>query len=195
MASTRPHARNLRKGRYSQAGLYYFLTTSVAGRRKVRALTITIVCVFATPCFAATLVENLWDPETYPDHLNGYLTDISPPLEPDQVADDFTLAQSSLVTSIGWYGSYSGWSDWRDSEFLLSIYENSSANLPGQEIANISLASVTGVATEYGLGVPILYFEAALPSELLLVAGSYWLSIQAVLFNPGPSGWVWQHGG
>jgi REP element-mobilizing transposase RayT len=35
MAYTRPHASNLRKGRYSQPGLYYFLTASVAGRRQV----------------------------------------------------------------------------------------------------------------------------------------------------------------
>ncbi len=35
MPLTRPHARNLRRGRYSQAGLYYFLTTSVAGRRRI----------------------------------------------------------------------------------------------------------------------------------------------------------------
>jgi REP element-mobilizing transposase RayT len=35
VASRRPHARNLRKGRYSQPGLYYFLTASVAGRRRL----------------------------------------------------------------------------------------------------------------------------------------------------------------
>ena len=31
----RPHARNLRKGRYSRPGHYYLLTTSVARRRKI----------------------------------------------------------------------------------------------------------------------------------------------------------------
>jgi REP element-mobilizing transposase RayT len=35
MAFSKPHARYLRKGRYSQPGLYYFLTTSVAGRRRI----------------------------------------------------------------------------------------------------------------------------------------------------------------
>ncbi len=35
MAAANPHASNLRKGRYSQPGLYYFLTASVAGRRRV----------------------------------------------------------------------------------------------------------------------------------------------------------------
>lgn len=35
MASQKPHARNLRKGRHSQPGHFYFLTTSVAGRRKI----------------------------------------------------------------------------------------------------------------------------------------------------------------
>jgi len=30
-----PHSRNLRKARYSQPGLYYFLTTSVSGRRPI----------------------------------------------------------------------------------------------------------------------------------------------------------------
>ena len=29
------HSRNLRKGRYSAPGIYYFLTTSVAGRRPI----------------------------------------------------------------------------------------------------------------------------------------------------------------
>ena len=35
MAITQPHSRNLREGRHSKAGLYYFLTTSVAGRRRI----------------------------------------------------------------------------------------------------------------------------------------------------------------
>ncbi len=35
MACSKPHAGNLRKGRYSQPGLYYFLTASVAGRRRI----------------------------------------------------------------------------------------------------------------------------------------------------------------
>ena len=30
-----PHSRNLRKGRYSHPGLYYFLTTSVSSRRPI----------------------------------------------------------------------------------------------------------------------------------------------------------------
>ncbi len=37
MACSKPHAGNLRKGRYSQPGLYYFLTASVAGRRRIFA--------------------------------------------------------------------------------------------------------------------------------------------------------------
>ncbi len=35
MANSKPHASNLRKGRYSQLGHYYFLTACVAGRRQV----------------------------------------------------------------------------------------------------------------------------------------------------------------
>jgi len=35
MPYSAPHARNLRKGRHSQPGTYYFLTTTVAGRRKI----------------------------------------------------------------------------------------------------------------------------------------------------------------
>jgi putative transposase len=35
MASPGPRSSSLRKGRYSQPGEYYFLTTSVAGRRKI----------------------------------------------------------------------------------------------------------------------------------------------------------------
>lgn len=35
MACTDPHSRNLRKSRYSHPGLYYFLTTSVSGRRPI----------------------------------------------------------------------------------------------------------------------------------------------------------------
>lgn len=35
MVRADPHSRKLRKGRYSQPGLYYFLTTSVAGRRPI----------------------------------------------------------------------------------------------------------------------------------------------------------------
>ena len=35
MDCTDPHSRNLRKGRYSHPGLYYFLTTSVSGRRPI----------------------------------------------------------------------------------------------------------------------------------------------------------------
>ncbi len=37
MVRADPHSKNLRKGRYSQAGHYYFLTTSVAGRRPIFA--------------------------------------------------------------------------------------------------------------------------------------------------------------
>lgn len=45
MHPARPHGRNLRKGRYSQTGLYYFLTTSVIDRRTIfsdhdRAITV-----------------------------------------------------------------------------------------------------------------------------------------------------------
>ena len=35
MSCAKPHANNLRIGRHSQPGLYYFLTTSVAGRRNI----------------------------------------------------------------------------------------------------------------------------------------------------------------
>ncbi len=35
MLRQHPHARNLRKGRYSRPGLCYFLTTSVADRRRI----------------------------------------------------------------------------------------------------------------------------------------------------------------
>jgi REP element-mobilizing transposase RayT len=35
MAVSKPHASNLRKGRHSQPGQYYFLTASVAGRRRI----------------------------------------------------------------------------------------------------------------------------------------------------------------
>ena len=35
MVPGRPHGRNLRRGRYSQTGLHYFLTTSVADRRPI----------------------------------------------------------------------------------------------------------------------------------------------------------------
>jgi putative transposase len=35
MSYATPHAKNLRKGRHSQPGTYYFLTTIVAGRRKL----------------------------------------------------------------------------------------------------------------------------------------------------------------
>lgn len=38
MAYSKPGASKLRKGRYSQPGHYYFLTTSVAGRRKIFAV-------------------------------------------------------------------------------------------------------------------------------------------------------------
>ncbi len=35
MAHSNPHAKNLRNGRYSQPGTYYFLTIAVDGRRKL----------------------------------------------------------------------------------------------------------------------------------------------------------------
>jgi REP element-mobilizing transposase RayT len=35
MANLRPHAGDLRKGRHSQLGCFYFLTTTVAGRRRL----------------------------------------------------------------------------------------------------------------------------------------------------------------
>lgn len=35
MAHSKPHAKNLRKDRYSKPGTYYFLTIAVAGRRKL----------------------------------------------------------------------------------------------------------------------------------------------------------------
>ena len=35
MSRPKPHAKNLRIGRHSQPGHYYFLTTSVVGRRKI----------------------------------------------------------------------------------------------------------------------------------------------------------------
>ena len=38
MAFSRPHSRNLRTGRRSESNHYYFLTTSVAGRRKIFAV-------------------------------------------------------------------------------------------------------------------------------------------------------------
>jgi len=37
MALSRPHAKNLRRGRYSRPGHYYFLTASAAGRRTIFA--------------------------------------------------------------------------------------------------------------------------------------------------------------
>ena len=49
MTSKQPHARNLRKGRYSQAGLDYFLTASVAGRR----------CIFTAPARAMIVLDTI----------------------------------------------------------------------------------------------------------------------------------------
>jgi REP element-mobilizing transposase RayT len=71
MASSRPQSRNLRKGRHSQPGQYYFLTTSVHGRRRI----------FSSDCRAQIILDTIrWLGDTgrfaadaavvMPDHLH-----------------------------------------------------------------------------------------------------------------------------
>ena len=71
MAHSKPHAKNLRKGRYSRPGHYYFLTASVAQRRKIFAKRDNAKIVLDTIHWLHTVNRFVVDAAVVmPDHLH-----------------------------------------------------------------------------------------------------------------------------
>ena len=111
MPCTKPHARNLRKGRYSRTGDYYFLTTSVFGRREIFTTEERATVVLETIRWLHIKNRFLVDAAVVmPDHLhfvgqlvNGTLSNVMHTLK------SYTsnrLAQTGIPTPIWQEGYY-----------------------------------------------------------------------------------------
>ena len=77
-----PHARNLRKGRYSQPGMHYFLTSSVANRRSIFTQNQNAIVVLDAICWLHQARRFIVDAAVVmPDHLHlaGQLGGVSLP--------------------------------------------------------------------------------------------------------------------
>ena len=121
-----------------------------------------------------------------------------------QIADDFSLSATSRISGVTWFGSYPTNALFNTNEyegtFRVRLYEDSFINnqhLPSlTPIIDYVLRDLPSSASGIpSIGDDIRSFTVSFPDELILNAGTYWFSTQAILdiFDPfQPSRFVWQ---
>ena len=162
--------------------------------RLILALVVILTLVGGTAAQAGPIVVRPLDSSRPGEYSN--FADL--PLTPQQVADQFQLAQTATIESITWYGRYDGrYSVTNPVAFSIRLF----ADDLGEPAAGPSMSfevSVSGVAqgSDY-LGSPWLAYSTA-GLSWTLGPGTYWLSI---LENDprtpigGDSQWLWGDSG
>lgn len=111
-----------------------------------------------------------------------------------QYADDFSFNRESTIEGIQWWGSY--FSEGND-DFSVRVFSGSGGPQAAPLVAYTSL-SVTRTPTSMldSSGSDVFSYELALPANLTLQAGTYYLSIVnnedvSSINNNNPSDWLW----
>lgn len=119
---------------------------------------------------------------------------------PNLHADNFTLSEAADIMTVGWHG-FSENFNFPDltnmSAWEITIYDDSSfqpGNVIHSEIIPKENTNPTEVGSDTARGVRIFVHDAELSASVSLEAGTqYWISIGAILEDPGGDNWVWHH--
>ena len=105
-------------------------------------------------------------------------------------ADDFTLSQTAVVRSVGWWGAESNPHQPSSQVFSATLYADE-AGQPGTVLSEFALARVEQAATGESIGQEYTEFiySGLLEQPFTVNAGTrYWLSI----VNPPAYTWAWE---
>ena len=122
-----------------------------------RAASALCFVALGTNAFASLLVESVFDPLTYPHHVQGWQVRAEERVGTSVlVAEDFTLRATSTITRVDWVG---GWHFRRDlfDDFRISFFDNIVTTKHGEVLnfpslapsATIDISRVDGVATGF----------------------------------------------
>lgn len=116
------------------------------------------------------------------DGGTAYYSNVS---QPQQVADDFSLAGAVKLESISWWGVYAPFQG--NDDFLVRLY--GAAGIGGGALHEFSSVSFTQTATALSDEAKnsVYEYRFALATPLDLAAGTYYLFVQ----NQGDSDWAW----
>ena len=123
------------------------ILTKARFRLQRQILVIFAALTWMLPCYGASLVSNVFDPDNNSSHLTGYFSYFELAGDESRVADDFTIAHAGLVQSVEWYGYFPGFSSIDTADFLVTIYDNAATNLPSAEVEVFVLSNVIGTDT------------------------------------------------
>jgi len=157
-----------------------------------------VVALVAAPAAADVLYSQL------PVADNGALASDFNRSNPQQEADDFELPSPSYIHDVHWWGIYYNQPEPEADDFTIRFFNPNDSGLPTIRFFNpndsglpeadpfVSVAPVDLTRTltaMTALGDPVYYYEADLPSDVLVSAGAaYFLSI----VNSTQSGeWSW----
>ena len=100
------------------------------------------------------------------------------------VADDFHVTTEYPINYIRWWGDQVFATDVIDY-FFITFYSHTGCDAPGGVVAEYEVYDFTRSTVGMGVG----QFEASIPPLALVQGQSYWISIRAVLTQPGTYEW------
>ncbi len=154
--------------------------------RNVLAITLATFGV-AGAAQAATVFEQL------PNYGNAYFADSSSGIPDQRLADNFTLAATTTIGSVDFWGAYTP--GVTADSFVINIYADG-GGLPGALLYSAAPASVTRVNTNTTLGGLDLYeYSTTLSSSFVASGGTqYFLSVTNSTGLGSSGGWGWATG-
>jgi len=99
-------------------------------------------------------------------------------------ADDFQVTTEYPINYIRWWAYQLSGSDIIDY-FFVTFYSHTGCGAPGGVVAEYEIYDFTRSTVAMGVG----QFEASIPPLALVQGQSYWISIRAVLTQPGTYEW------
>ena len=105
-----------------------------------------------------------------------------------QVADDFTLTEDTLITDIHWWGNYDTGTAPATDDFTITFYEDIFSR-PGKQLDALSITRQSASGLTNINGVPVFKYDALLSAPFEVLANTtYWVSIDN---DPDGTAWYW----
>jgi hypothetical protein len=116
-------------------------------------------------------------------------------LAPVQRADDFSIQDSSQITSLNWWGQYAFENTPQGpDDFTVRIFADASGSPSASPLFQFSLGNLGRIDTGIdSFGGDVYAYSAVLPSPVVLAGGTtYWLSIVNNTAADADDNWYWQ---
>ncbi len=118
---------------------------------------------------------------------DGEISYYAAPSIGQQLADDFTLAFTSDITQVSWWGGYDGNLDAGDDGFRVRLYGDvTGTGSVLHEFTSVSAVRTASTLTDF-VSNAIYKYTFSLPTAVQLGVGSYFLFVE----NLGSSDWIW----